>query len=120
METKQLKNEILYVLRCKDGFGGVSMVEYISREAAIKDFERCNLVNSKWTPERVKQLLCRCPKVDAAPVLYGEWIDIEDTMEVADGIELPVNVCSACGEYVLLGKFKNFCPNCGAKMRRST
>lgn len=51
------------------------------------------------------------------PVMYGEWIDIEDTMEMADGIELPVNVCSACGEYVLLGKFKNFCPNCGAKMR---
>lgn len=92
------------------------MDEYISRETAIKDFERCNLVNPRWTPERVKQLLCRCPKVDAAPVLYGKWIDVGDFVMLADGTELPVKPCSVCGEYIVLEDFQNYCPSCGAKM----
>ena len=50
------------------------MVEYISREAAIKDFERCNLVNPKWTPSRIKTLLARQKAADVAPVRHGRWI----------------------------------------------
>lgn len=51
------------------------------------------------------------------PVRYGEWIDVGDFIKTEDGIELPVKVCSACGEYVVLGKFQHYCPNCGAIMR---
>lgn len=53
------------------------------------------------------------------PVMYGEWIDVGDFMKMEDGIELPVKVCSVCGEYIVLEDFQNFCPNCGAKMRKS-
>lgn len=50
---------------------------------------------------------------------YGKWINVGDFVKLADGTELPVKVCSVCGEFILLEDFQNFCPNCGAKMRQS-
>ena len=43
--------------------------EYISREAALKDFESCNAENPNWTPQRVKTLLLRQPAADVAEVV---------------------------------------------------
>ena len=43
--------------------------EYISREAALTDFEACNSENPRWTPQRVKTLLLRQPAADVAPVV---------------------------------------------------
>ena len=43
--------------------------EYISREAAVKDFESCNAENPNWTPQRVKTLLLRQPAADVAEVV---------------------------------------------------
>lgn len=43
--------------------------EYISREAALKDFESCNAENPNWTPQRVKTLLLRQPATDVAEVV---------------------------------------------------
>jgi hypothetical protein len=40
--------------------------EFISREAALKDFESCNAENPYWTPTRVKTLLLRQPAADVA------------------------------------------------------
>lgn len=45
------------------------MTDYISREAALKDFESCNAENSNWTPQRVKTLLLRQPAADVAEVV---------------------------------------------------
>ena len=45
------------------------MTDYISREAALKDFETCNAENPRWTPPRVKTLLLRQPAADVAPVV---------------------------------------------------
>lgn len=42
--------------------------EYISREAALADFESCNAENPNWTPQRVKTLLLRQPAADVAEV----------------------------------------------------
>ena len=53
--------------------------EYISREAALKDFESCNAENPRWTPQRVKTLLLRQPAADVAEVVrckdckYGDY-----------------------------------------------
>ena len=44
--------------------------EYISREAALADFESCNAENPNWTPQRVKTLLLRQPAADVAPVVH--------------------------------------------------
>lgn len=43
--------------------------EYISREAALADFEACNAENPRWTPQRVKTLLLRQPAADVAEVV---------------------------------------------------
>lgn len=45
------------------------MNDYISREAALADFESCNAENSNWTPQRVKTLLLRQPTADVAEVV---------------------------------------------------
>jgi hypothetical protein len=45
------------------------MTDYISREAALKDFESCNAENPNWTPQRVKTLLLRQPDADVAEVV---------------------------------------------------
>ena len=53
--------------------------EYISREAALKDFEASNAHNQYWTPPRVKTLLLRQPAADVAEVVrckdckYGDY-----------------------------------------------
>ena len=45
------------------------MADYISREAALEDFEACNAENTNWTPQRVKTLLLRQPAADVAEVV---------------------------------------------------
>ena len=45
------------------------MTDYISREAALKDFEASNAKNPRWTPQRVKTLLLRHPAADVAEVV---------------------------------------------------
>lgn len=43
--------------------------DYISREAALKEFEANNARNPNWTPQRVKTLLLRQPAADVAEVV---------------------------------------------------
>lgn len=45
------------------------MTDYISREAALTDFESCNAENPNWTPQRVKTLLLRQPAADVAEMV---------------------------------------------------
>lgn len=94
------------------------MSDYISREAALADFEQCNRKNSTWTPQRVKTLLMRIPAADVEPVRHGEWLRTDD-----DWNSLVTIQCSACGgewcfevdeDVQLLGY--NYCPGCGCKM----
>lgn len=82
--------------------------EYISREAALKDFEASNAENPRWTPQRVKTLLLRQHTADAAPIVYGVWLE-EDGMQI----------CSNCGEEHEWDDYRaSYCEDCGAKMRR--
>lgn len=45
------------------------MSDFISREAALRDFEQCNKASPRWTPQRVKTLLLRQPAADVAEVV---------------------------------------------------
>ncbi len=95
------------------------MSDYISREAAIEDFEQCNQKNPTWTPQRVKTLLMRIPSADAVPVRYGRWISLTDCSNA--GV-----YCSICHKKVYKEDYawcnrKNkvrsaYCPHCGSKM----
>lgn len=104
------------------------MAEYISRKAAIVDFERCNHENPVWTPQRVKTLLMRIPTADVEPVRHGRWKPVYDAAafrgdpEAAAADEITGYECSICGrtcaftdgngEYIL----PDVCPGCLAKM----
>lgn len=87
------------------------MAEYIEREAAIQDFEKCNATTPKWTPARVKTLLLRQPAADVELVRHGRW-------EHLGGDEW---CCSVCGFVITTeGSWDNptqkYCEECGAKM----
>ena len=84
------------------------MKEYIEREAAYEDFEKCNSENQKWTPSRVKALIARQKAADVTQVRHGRWKISSD---------YGLSECSSCGwnieEYVV---DYDYCPRCGAKM----
>lgn len=53
--------------------------------------------------------------IDEQPTIEpkkGEWIDFSMSIK-----GVPTEACSECGEWSL-GMGKNFCPNCGADMRK--
>lgn len=56
------------------------------------------------------QEIDEAPTVDAVPVRHGRWID------KSGGIEGAWNYCSVCGEQAI--DLYDFCPNCGADMRK--
>ena len=103
------------------------MTDYISREAALEDFESCNAENPNWTPQRVKTLLLRQPAADVAGVVHGRWMFGKD-LPYSWG-QIPKNkyhlYCSECLEQAFNRSEDNdpdfdvdtpYCPNCGAKM----
>ena len=84
------------------------MDEYIKREEAYEDFEKCNGENPKWTPSRVKTLIARQKAADVAPVRHGLWKPFSKTMYLKE--------CSECGQLVEAKHNYHYCPDCGAKM----
>lgn len=82
------------------------------------EIERANKVHGgqsgfvEWTENfayLVDELLKDLPPVDAAPVVYGHWIEIRDKFGYCIGMK-----CSNCGRRVR-NCGENFCPKCGAK-----
>lgn len=93
--------------------------EYIEKEAALNSvcYDCCEqaFCGSPCVDyERISGL----PPADVKPVVKGEWI------EAPDYLFDNVYTCSACGsEFVLEAGTPedneyNFCPNCGAEMRK--
>lgn len=84
--------------------------DYISRAAALEDFESCNAENPRWTPQRVKTLLLRQPAADVAEVVHGRWISFLDGDHI-----MPERYyrCSRCGR--VESRRQPYC-HCGAKM----
>lgn len=88
------------------------MAEYIEREAAYEDFEKCNIENPKWTPSRVKALIARQKAADVSPVRHGRWIKVGYACGETEW------QCSSCKETewrTSCDRLK-YCPFCGAKM----
>lgn len=103
------------------------MIEYIDREAAYEDFEKCNGENQKWTPGRVKALIARQKTANVSTVRHGRWIFGKD-LPCSWG-QIPKNkhhlYCSECLEQAINRSEDNdpdfdmdtsYCPFCGAKM----
>ena len=95
--------------------------DYISREAAIKEFcDDC--MDREWCKSngescsRIRNINA-VPAADVRPVVRAHWIDMKPiNMETG----LPICIkgpdfrCSNCGSAEFQ---RNFCPNCGADMR---
>lgn len=101
--------------------------EYISREAALEDFEANNARNPYWTPTRVKTLLIRQPAADVAEVHHARWEEAdwhEYDAQSGETIRFPkaAIVCSNCRNAFKKDALwkRNFCPNCGEKMDGGT
>ena len=89
------------------------MDEYIEREAAYEDFEKCNSENPKWTPSRVETLIARQKAADVAPVRHGRWEKKSGLYSCSEcGMTCPYDVQADVIEYWAC----NYCPNCGTKM----
>lgn len=83
------------------------MGDLISRKSLLDNLNR-------FAPEcynvLVNSLIEKEPAVDAVPVVHGEWVD----NGIPDSMLSKCNVCGfPCGAYSF-----NFCPNCGADMRK--
>ena len=91
------------------------MEDLISRSALIETIRRNGIKGNGYDDyERENDVIdtIECePSVEAVPVVHGEWIynGIPDSM---------LSGCSVCGFTCGAYSF-NFCPNCGAYMRRS-
>lgn len=97
------------------------MDEYISRAKLEFDFMQCNETNSKWTPQRVAQLIHRQPTAEFSVVRNGKWraftcpqyrgLDDYGDPIYRDGV---VYYCSRCGRRTVIKE--KYCPSCGTKM----
>lgn len=86
------------------------MAEYIEREAALREIERCEkfMVGDKTiTTDAMKTFIKNRPAVDVAPVVHAQWIHQPDC---------GVTRCSHCGWSIEECWESKRCPNCGAKM----
>lgn len=92
------------------------MAEYLERQKVIDCYEKCLVESPNNSVISIKRCFENLPAENVDLVVRGKWIDVGDFVKLADGTELPVKVCSVCGEFILLEDFQNFCPNCGAKM----
>lgn len=90
------------------------MSDYISREAAIVDFERCNHENPVWTPQRVKTLLMRIPTADVEPVRHVRIRESEEQY-VEDFGWFRWDYCLNCGSGFDITGHPRYCPYCGGK-----
>lgn len=94
------------------------------RDAVIKHkYDRLNIDNT-LTVADVLQSVCaeldgtglegfkNAPTVDAVPVKHGRWKMVEGELVFWD-------MCSVCGRKILhRTPYYDFCPNCGADMRK--
>lgn len=99
------------------------MAEYIERERARHECKYFFKGDEK-AREDCESLLCDLPAADVAPVRRGEWEETDWVEPDGHGfgmIRFPNEGfrCSRCVNVFrkeLLWK-KNYCPNCGAKMK---
>lgn len=96
------------------------MAEYIEREAALREIERCEkfMVGDKTiTTDAMKTFIKNRPAADVSPVVHARWDD--SGQYTFQGGSTAVR-CTKCGCALTESEYQlqnwNYCPVCGAKM----
>ena len=109
------------------------MSDLISREALIETIGKLKVdyyvdMNGKHNPIEQANKIINCiedaPTVEAVPVVHGEWLDFYGDYSTAE-----CDQCAECYEvspdsepkkeyFEAFKQCYNFCPNCGADMRK--
>lgn len=90
------------------------MDDYISRDAAMRDFSRRNHGSQVWTPERVISLIQGVPTANVEPVVQACWENVPGSPGVYR--------CSSCKAEFEEDSYARYrgkwigCPACRAKM----
>ena len=96
----------------------------IDADALHECFNACfNSGYENFDADGIREMIDDAPTIEAQPVMHGEWVMIKDMRSNTNAIG-----CSICGsmEFVrndaLLNitnvNRNNFCPNCGADMKK--
>ena len=103
----------------------------MTREEAIRRLKANR--DAMYFPETIEALDMAIEALKAEPVKHGEWetgllrefrdtnIEAQEKADKAGYVRYVVNLkCSACGKITMVDNSikYNFCPNCGAKMRK--
>lgn len=106
-------------------------IELIDRAAVIDTLRK--LLESKWfgrieasmyyrdSIEFAMSCINDAPTIDAAPVRRGEWVQKEiptGYFTLAGNMPWVCSACEATKSWDLTAPADNFCPNCGADMRK--
>ena len=93
--------------------------DLISRSAVIKVLEECNLDRQLFEKDVFDKVEV-ISQIEAVPVVRGEWIRNENPIEIS----CECSICHAKDYWYDIDKaneyywfHRNFCPNCGAKMK---
>nr|DAV05403.1 MAG TPA: Transcription initiation factor IIE, alpha FINGER, Transcription [Caudoviricetes sp.] len=92
------------------------MAEYIEREALLLRINLHGTNKFGMLDEDIRAFVKETPVADAAPVVHGRWIKLED------GFGGTCYMCSRCAEEWALNdgapteNNMYYCPQCGAKM----
>lgn len=100
------------------------MDDYIKREDAINAFDdpRVESNYGDVSPSSVIDVIKTIPAADVRENVRGEWIE-KIVGNPAGGGSLGVSECTRCGCFVFATAVYgdlNYCPNCGADMRKET
>lgn len=81
------------------------MIEYIDKEAVIKEQQRFLGYLDNDMLNRLEIAVKRIPIANVEERKTGKWVEISKAGNIY--------LCSHCGK---INRFGNYCPNCGARM----
>lgn len=97
------------------------MAEYINREAVLAEMTSKPLPNdASHLYLAMRGIVSKAPTADVAEVKHGEWKAIVKQDNYFEPPYCDTCKCSVCGYVIDVSETDyNYCPNCGAKMKRS-